>query len=135
MFCRVTFPLPPTLNEQINEARTHWAKSATTKKKWTSKIARLSAPLPKFQNEVWLEFWYSINNFGRDPDNISASRKYLMDGLVAAGVIRDDNLTIIQSPILEWFVPGEVDQVTITISDRPIIEVCKRRATSSVMNP
>lgn len=133
MICRVTFPLPPTLNEQINEARTHWAKSATTKKKWTSEIARLSAPLPKFQNEVWLEFWYSINNFGRDPDNISASRKYLMDGLVAAGVIRNDNLTVIQSPILEWFVPGEVDQVTITISDRPIIEVCKRRATSSVI--
>jgi len=125
---RATYPLPPTLNDQINSARSHWSKSAATKKKWTNTIALLSKDLPKFPDKVWLELFYSVKTFARDPDNISASRKFLMDGLVMAGVITNDNLTIVQSPIIEWFEKGKVDQVTIVISSRAIVEICKRHS-------
>ena len=125
---RATYPLPPTLNDQINSARSHRALSAATKRKWTNTIAILSKDLPVFPGAVWLELFYSVKNFARDPDNISASRKFLMDGLVQAGIIKNDNLTIVQSPILEWFERGKVDQVTIVISSRPIVEICKRSA-------
>jgi len=123
---RATYPLPPTLNDQINSARSHWSKSAATKKKWTNTIALLSKDLPQFPDKVWLELFYSVKTFARDADNISASRKFLMDGLVQAGVIRNDNLTIVQSPIIEWFERGKVDEVTIVISSRAIVEICKR---------
>ena len=128
ILARATYPLPPTLTDQINSARSHWSKSAATKKKWTNTIALLSIDLPKFPDKVWIELFYLVKTFARDPDNISASRKFLMDGLCQAGVIRNDNLTIVQSPILEWFERGKVDEVTIVISSRPIVEICKRRA-------
>ena len=125
---RATYPLPPTLTDQINSARSHWSKSAATKKKWTNTIAFLSKDLPVFPGPVWLELFYSVKTFARDPDNISASRKFLMDGLCQAGIIKNDNLTIVQSPIIEWFERGKEDEVTIVISSRPIVEICKRRA-------
>lgn len=116
-----TFPLPPTLNDQVDAARTHWQKSAGLKKKWTNLIVKgaIDQGMPQFPGKVWLEFRYAVKNFGRDPDNISASRKFLMDGLVSAGVLTKDSLMIIQSPIIEWFDRGE-DSVTIVVSDRPI---------------
>ena len=131
---RATYPLPPTLNDQINSARSHWSKSAATKKKWTNTIALLSKDLPQFPDKVWLELFYSVKTFARDADNISASRKFLMDGLVQAGVIRNDNLTIVQSPIIEWFERGKVDEVTIVISSRAIVEICKRHSGIGIQN-
>ena len=131
---RATYPLPPTLNDQINSARSHWSKSAATKKKWTNTIALLSKDLPQFPDKVWLELFYSVKTFARDADNISASRKFLMDGLVQAGVIRNDNLTIVQSPIIEWFERGKVDEVTIVISSRAIVEICKRHSGIGTQN-
>jgi len=131
---RATYPLPPTLNDQISSARSHWAKSAATKREWTETIALLSRDLPKFPSKVWIELFYSVKTFARDPDNISASRKFLMDGLVQAGVIKNDNLTIVQSPIIEWFEKGKVDQVTIVISSRAIVEICKRYSGIGTQN-
>ena len=128
MLARKTFPLPPTLNEQINSARSHWSKSASTKKKWTNSIAISAIELPKFPGKVWLEFFYEVKSFARDADNVSASRKFLMDGLVQAGTIQKDSLMIVQSPILEWFDRGKVDQVTIVISDCPIVQSVSRRS-------
>jgi len=126
---RATYPLPPTLNDQINSARSHWAKSAATKREWTNTISLLSSNLPKFPDKVWIELFYSVKTFSRrDPDNISASRKFLMDGLVQSGVIKSDSLKIVQSPIIEWFEQGKVDEVTIVISSRAIVEICKRHS-------
>lgn len=42
------FPLPPTLNDQIRLAHTHWTKSASKKKLWTNKIARMCKGKPVF---------------------------------------------------------------------------------------
>jgi Holliday junction resolvase RusA-like endonuclease len=70
-----------------------------------------------------MQFIYYLKNSKRDPDNVSASRKYIMDGLVQAGIIANDNLEIIQSPIIESFVVNTpkikilTDEVVVKISD------------------
>lgn len=115
------FPLPPTLNNQINLARSHWSKSSSVKKEWTNKIALLSRNKTQFTGKVWLEFTWYVKSFARDADNISASAKYIMDGLVKAGIIKNDNLTIIQSPVVHWYKKGD-DYVIINISDKTIFE-------------
>jgi Holliday junction resolvase RusA-like endonuclease len=110
------FPLPPTLNDQINSARTHWTKSAQAKKKWTKLIADHCLGSSCFEGKVWITFDWYVERFSRDPDNIMGAAKFIMDGMKDAGVIKNDNLTIIQSPQLHSFDRGE-DGVVVEISD------------------
>lgn len=120
-------PLPPTLNDQIADARGNKFKSSTAKKKWTALIANTVKDSPAFPGKVWIAFDWFVKNQQRDPDNIMASAKYIMDGLKVAGTIKDDNLTIIQSPQIHRFAKEKSDSVTITLSDSPdfLIEVIK----------
>lgn len=116
----LTCPIPPMLNEQINLARTHWSKSAQVKKQWTQDIAFLCIGLPKFLGPVWLSFKWQLKRWpGVDADNCSASAKFLLDGLVEAGIIQDDSCKIIQNPYIHAFEKGN-NEVTVTISARPL---------------
>lgn len=110
-------PLPPTLNEQINSARTHWTKSASVKKKWTKLIVDRCTDAPQFSGKLWIAFDWRVKNLGRDPDNIMASAKYIMDGLKNAGVITEDSLRVIQSPQIHNFTKSKEDGVTVRLSD------------------
>jgi len=113
------FPLPPTLNKQIDEARSGWYKSAETKEIWTNLIAEESRNSCMFLGEVWMDFVWGIPKFDHDPDNVAAAAKYILDGLTQSKVIQNDNLTIIQSPILHWYERDQNAGVTVTISDNP----------------
>lgn len=111
-----TFPLPPTLNDQIKSARSGWRVSARIKKNWTNKITLACRNSPRFEGKVWLEFRWQVRSFARDADNIAASSKFILDGLVQAKVLKEDNLMIIQSPVIHWYERGKVDKVILTIS-------------------
>ncbi|MFB2833518.1 hypothetical protein [Floridanema evergladense] len=119
MLSKFVFPLPPTLNEIIGTARSNIYASAKEKRAWTNRIAVECFGRKPFPDRVWVEFIWKIKNFRRDPDNISAAAKFVMDGLVEGGIIRDDSLKFIMSPVLHWYEKGE-DLVEIHIADRPI---------------
>ena len=113
--------LPPTLNEQINSARTHWAVSAATKKKLNKKIAGLSKELQPIKSDViWLEYHWYLKSFARDNDNVSAAAKYIQDGLVESGIFKKDNLTFIQSPVIHYYHKSESDFVCLHIHTNPL---------------
>ncbi len=109
--------LPPTLNDQIASARANKFTSASTKKKWTDAIALAchKAKVESIPGTVWLEFIWRVKNFRRDADNIVASCKFVMDGLVAANVIDDDNLSVIKSPVIHHFEKSDHDGLTVFI--------------------
>ena len=112
------FDLPPCLNEQINVARSHWSKSAALKKQWGNIIMIECFNKPAFPDKVWLSFHWSVA-FRHDPDNVAASAKYIMDGMVKSGIIKNDNLTIIQSPVMHWYskpTKKEPESVVVAIS-------------------
>lgn len=119
MLSKFVFPLPPTLNEIIGTARTNVYASAKEKRAWTNRIAVECFGRKHFPDQVWIEFVWKIKNFRRDPDNISAAAKFVMDGLVEGGIIQDDSLKFIMSPVLHWYEKGE-DLVEIHIADHPI---------------
>lgn len=119
---RYEFPLPPTLNEIINIARQNRYASAKEKEYWTNYIAVLCRGRYKFPSEVWLEFTWRIKSKRRDPDNIAASAKFPLDSLVKAGILKNDNLTIIQSPVIHWYEKALTDSCVLLIADCPIFK-------------
>jgi hypothetical protein len=114
-----TFPLPPTMNEIIDEARKNKYESSKTKKKWTDDIAMLAHGGKIFPSKVWMNWIWHIENLDRDEDNIASARKFICDGLVQAGIIKDDSCRIIQTPVNHWHIHDVEDFVEVGISDRP----------------
>lgn len=101
-----SFRLPPVLNEQIDAARAHRQIGAGQKKNWTETIRQsaLNQNPERCQFErVWIATEFVVRTHGYDPDGLAATMKFILDGLVAAGVLRNDNLTVVQSPTIEFF--------------------------------
>jgi hypothetical protein len=109
--------LPPTLNDIIGSARRNRFGSAALKKKWTNALAlaaRQQSALP-IKGEVYLEYIWRVKNRRRDQDNITAAQKYILDGLVAAGIIEEDNLKIVRTPVIHHVVIDDHDGFSIII--------------------
>ncbi|HEY9601910.1 MAG TPA: DNA cytosine methyltransferase [Allocoleopsis sp.] len=114
------FPLPPTLNEMIRTARGGWQASAKEKREWTELIASYCKGAYQFKGKIWLEYVWRVKNLARDNNNIAAATKYIDDGLVEAGVIADDSLKYIQSPVCHWYVQSSEDTATVRVANVPI---------------
>lgn len=81
----------PGLNEIIAISKEHWAKYAEEKHFRTQEIAYLAKSQIKGKyQKVDLVFTWFCKNKKRDKDNIIAGQKFILDGLVAAGVIEND---------------------------------------------
>lgn len=105
----------------MNRANRFYA--ARQKKEWDKSVKSAVEPLGvKFECPVWLAFNWQTKTRANDPDNLAASAKYIMDGLVEAGVIQNDNLTVIQSPIVHHYTRG-ANKVVLLISNVPIFEI------------
>ncbi|MFH0957066.1 MAG: hypothetical protein V1897_00015 [Pseudomonadota bacterium] len=81
----------PGMNEIISMARTYWAASAAQKADYTDLVVsycELNHIRP--MKRVWLSIYYHEKDKKRDPDNIAAGKKFILDGLVQAGVLSND---------------------------------------------
>ena len=84
----------PAVNTSLNNAKRHWSLYAKEKRDWThrvwaeAKAGKLRAHTPP----VRLQFHWYMKDLRRDPDNLrGVATKYVLDGLVQAGVIPDDS--------------------------------------------
>lgn len=109
----------PSRNEAERAARGHKMAGARVKKLYTEKVEacglewRPSGWKPIKRYGIRL-VWHCVNG-NRDPDNIAAAIKYVLDGLVRAGILADDrwsNVTAIEHRFL--IAPKEGVQVFIT---------------------
>jgi len=83
----------PGLNEIIAAAKNGKGKYqpyALMKERYTNMVAWLAKKLPRYNEVVLIITWYEPDH-RRDPDNIMAGQKFIMDGLVEAGTIPDDS--------------------------------------------
>jgi len=84
-----------TLNQFINATRTNRYVSAKIKREETE-IARLSLlGYPPLNTPVKLRFIWSCANKRTDLDNLVWARKFIIDGMVKAGVIENDSMRYI----------------------------------------
>lgn len=81
----------PGLNDMTDAARRNRYESAKMKKEYTELVAWCAkrARLPRF-DRVDVTFTWLEPNRKRDKDNIMAGQKFVLDGLVVAGVLTND---------------------------------------------
>lgn len=82
----------PTLNEYIDCERGSTIAAAAMKKKCTEQVKEqcVSQQIESVMGKVDLLFeWHSSTK--HDPDNVSFAKKFILDGLQAAGVLENDN--------------------------------------------
>ncbi len=95
------FGLPKTINEI---GRKHWSFKYKEAKHWKQLVYQICVfhriEALKLEKAT-LEF---TRHSSREPDfdNLAGSFKHVLDGLVVAGVIKDDKPSVIGSPTFRW---------------------------------
>lgn len=82
----------PGLNELIKQMNYNRFAGAALKKKYTHlcQYSIKSSNPQKFDIPITIEFTWVEPNLKRDPDNITAGAKFILDALVKEGVIPND---------------------------------------------
>jgi hypothetical protein len=96
----------PGLNEMLADRAGRGGNAyARMKKKWTNDIALL-ARVSKLRpmERVKLRFVWHERHRQRNPDNIAAAKKFIIDGLVTAKVLRNDGWDQIAGFVDDWLV-------------------------------
>lgn len=102
----------PDLNKIISESKKHWAKYSNMKQIETNKVAWIAKGKGSF-DKVDLDITWYCKDKRKDKDNIMVGQKFILDGLVKAGVIRDDG----------WGQIGDIRHKFIVDKLNPRIEV------------
>ena len=96
----------PLLNQML---RQHWSKRKKLKEQYHLEI--LSQKPQKFKGRVNVHLTRYSSRVP-DPDGVAGSAKNLLDALVDAGIIEDDNMNIIKAFSVDWCKSKQKDQRT-----------------------
>ena len=89
---RIVIPFRlPSLNQYINECRKNRYAGATMKKQVDSDIGYFINQLPKYEKPIKIHFHWIEENKRRDFDNICSAKKFILDSMVKAGKLKNDN--------------------------------------------
>lgn len=82
----------PSLNDYVAAERANRFKAAAMKRRETARArdAALAARLPAFLGPVTVRFLWVEESRRRDLDNVAFAKKFVLDGLVEAGVLPND---------------------------------------------
>ena len=81
----------PSLNQYINECRKNRYAGAKIKKDVDEDIGWYINTLPKYKKPIRIHFHWVEENKRRDFDNICFAKKFILDSMVKAGKLKDDN--------------------------------------------
>lgn len=84
----------PTLNEYVNAERSNRFIAAAMKKEFTETCSKCALQMPKLpeQYRYDIEVFWTLPNAKKDPDNVFFGIKFILDGVVAAGKIKNDGM-------------------------------------------
>lgn len=120
----LTVPQPPTLNQMINKARSNKFAAAKDKKYWTNAVAKIALEqLEPIEGEFYVVGYFDYKTTASDADNLFATLKYILDGLVTAEIIEGDSVKYLKSPTLLYtrkISTKEQKTVTIELFNCPV---------------
>lgn len=106
----------PSLNDYVNACRTHWAKGAKLKQEteylifWSIKSAQNKGRCHPVTKPVVVFFLWHEHGDRRDADNIYSAKKYILDAMQTAGVIKNDNRKNVVDCVDMGIVPAKKGQ-------------------------
>lgn len=104
----------PDLNQIIAESKNHWGSYSSLKKANTQLVAFCTKQATKQKyKKIDLEITWYCKDRRKDKDNIMAGTKFILDGLVAAGTIKNDG----------WANVGDINHKFKVDKENPRIEV------------
>lgn len=109
----------PGFNEIIDAAkyaRNKYQAYSQMKEHYTNMVALLAKNLPRFEKIALIITWYEPNG-NRDPDNIAAGQKFIIDGLVSAGIVKNDNHKHIKGILHKFAIDKENPRIVVEIVD------------------
>jgi Holliday junction resolvase RusA-like endonuclease len=104
------------LNEYINLERGNLYKAAKIKRNETTIAHMIFKGKPKIPTPCILRFTWHTTSKRRDLDNIAFSKKFILDGMVKAKVLENDNLTHIIG-LEDRFVISKKAGVTVEVME------------------
>ena len=114
---KVTIPGElPDLNKIINTAKTHWSQYRAMKESNTDLVAWCAKGQEKIDRADFIFTWYAKDR-RTDPDNLAAGQKFILDGLVKAGVLAGDGWKQVRSIYHRFEVDRERPRVEIEIRE------------------
>lgn len=108
-----------SLNEYTNDNRGNRFNGAKTKRINTD-ICQLAIMHAMKQGAkvdklpLHMHFKWIVKNKRKDPDNIAFAKKFILDGMVKAGLIKNDGWSEVAS-FQDEFEIGETEQVIVTL--------------------
>lgn len=109
----------PSLNDYIAAERKNRHIAAKMKRDETKRVADIAAnsDMPTFQKPVHVYFTWVEPNKRRDLDNIAFAHKFILDGLVKAGVLNGDSQKYVTGFVDFFRVDKDNPHVSILITD------------------
>ena len=106
------------LNTYINTTRANKFASAKIKKEQTNYVwgcCKEQGAKPIKDYPIMISFKWFVKNKRKDPDNVCFQKKWIMDGLVLAGVIENDTMEFIEGFQDSFEVDKENPRIEITL--------------------
>ena len=107
----------PSLNQYINECRRNKYAGAKMKKQVEGDIGWYINKLPKYNKPIEIHFHWIEENKKRDLDNVCFAKKFILDSMVKAGKLKDDNRNFVTG-FTDTFAYGEESKVILDIKEK-----------------
>ena len=106
-----------SLNQYINECRKNRYAGANMKKTVEQDIGWYINQLPKYENPIKIHFIWIEGNKKRDLDNVCFAKKFILDSMVKAGKLKDDNRNFVLG-FKDDFEYGKYERISVTCHKR-----------------
>jgi Holliday junction resolvase RusA-like endonuclease len=106
----------PSLNQYINECRKNRFAGAKMKKNIEQDIGWCINTLPQYQKPIKIHFHWIEGNKKRDLDNVCFAKKFILDSMVKAGKLKDDNRNFVTG-FTDTFEYGDETKVILEITE------------------
>lgn len=109
----------PSLNDYVAAERTNRIAGAMMKRRETerARLAAIVQAVPRFSGPVVVRFLWVEPNRRRDLDNVAFAKKFVLDGLVAAGVLDNDGQSHVAALQDSFAVDPSHPRVVVEVED------------------
>lgn len=105
----------PSLNEYVHSINRNVYSGNRMKREYTEAVALYSRNLKPITEPVYIHFEWHEKTTRRDKDNVAFAKKFILDGLQEAGVLKNDNNQCVLG-FTDTFVYDKTQGVKVTIS-------------------